>query len=94
MKASKEEIIEDLNKVKDLVILADTEGGKRLIEGLTIDIVADIDRLVDDRYALSHTDFITLACDVKAKLDIVRALKRAGKNEKFLKELLEETLAQ
>jgi hypothetical protein len=83
---------EDINKVKDLVILADTEGGKVLIKTLTDDIISDIDRFVNYRSALSQFEFNSLACDIKAKLDVVRVLKRAQNNEKFLKELLEDTL--
>lgn len=94
MTVNKEEVIEDLNKIKDIVILSETEGGKRLIETLTTDIIQDIERLIEGRMTFTHLDqFVSITCDIKAKLDVIRVLKRAKKNETFLKELLEDTLA-
>lgn len=94
MTVNKEDIIEDLNKIKDIVILADTEGGKQLVSLLVEDIVSNIDGLLNERHTASHTQLISMICDLKARLDMVRIITRAEHNEKFLKELLEETLAQ
>ena len=88
----KEDIIEDLDKVKDLVILADTEGGKRLIETLTEDIISSMENIIDNRHVYKQEQFVSVACDIKAKLDVVKVLKKAKENEKFLKELLQEAL--
>jgi len=92
MKVNKDEVIEDLNKIKDIVILANTAGGKELIDTLVVDIVADITKIVEGRELLTHNQYITIASDIKAKLDVVKVLKKAPANEKFLKGLLEELL--
>jgi hypothetical protein len=94
MKVNKDEVIEDLNKIKDIVILSQTEAGKQFLSALTEDIIATINDMVVNREQLTHMQFISKACDIKAKLEIARAIKKAPANEKFLKELLEETLAQ
>jgi len=90
----KEEIQEDLKKIKDIVILSETEGGKALKTGLLKDIVDCVDNFVDNRDKLTHQEFIALACDIKSKLDVLRVLTRAKKNEKFLMEELKATLQE
>lgn len=92
MKVDKEEVIEDLNKIKDIVILSQTEGGKQFLKALTDDIVSIVNDIVTNREDLTHLQFISKACDIKAKLEVARAIKKAPANEKFLKELLEDTL--
>lgn len=92
MSVNKLEVIDDLNKIKDLVILADTEGGKRLIETLTEDIISSVENIIDNRHVYKQEQFVSIACDIKAKLDVVKVLKKAKENEKFLKELLQDAL--
>lgn len=92
---TKKEIIEeDLKAIKDIVILSDTKGGQELVKGLTKDIVATLDSLADNRATLSLQEFVSLASDIKSKLDVVRVITRAKGNETFLKEELTEALKQ
>jgi len=92
MTPNKKEVIEDLNKIKDVVILAETAGGKELADTLVVDIVADIVKIVEGREFLTHYQYITMASDIKAKLDVLKVLKKAPANEAYLKELLKEIL--
>lgn len=94
MTVNKEDVIEDLNKIKDIVILSQTEGGKQFLKALTDDIVSIVNDIVTNREELTHLQFISKACDIKAKLEVARAIKKAPANEKFLKELLEDVIAQ
>lgn len=94
MKSKIEEVTEDLKKIKDLTILNDTPGGKQLTSALTTDIISSIDQIIDGRSTLTLQEFIAIACDIKARLDVVRSIKRSKKNEQFLEELLADLLAQ
>lgn len=89
-----EEIKEDLHTVQDLVVLSETKGGKQLINGLTEDILSSIEGMVNQRETLTIQGFVSFACDIKTKLDVVRAIKNAKTNENLLKELLNEVMAQ
>lgn len=87
---------DDLDKYADLEILANSKGGKIIVDSFTKDIVASIDRLCSQYETLSHTEFIAISASMKEKLDVVRILTRSEENKKFIsdeiKKLLEESI--
>lgn len=89
-----EEIKSDLEKVKDVVIFSESKQGGVLVETLTQDIIASIEKLCGEVETLSHAQFIAVACDIKTKLSTVRAITRAKKNEEYLQGLLKEALQE
>lgn len=80
----KEELKEDLERAKDLVLVAESKGGKLLRGSLMRDIMYSIDSFVENRSTLTHNEFIALACDIKSKRDVLKVLSNAKENEKFL----------
>lgn len=87
-----EEIKEDLGAAKDLSTQALTPGGKALIKALSTDIISSIETLTTNRGTLTLQEFIAIACDIKARLDVARAMSKAKKNKQLLEEILKEAL--
>lgn len=84
--SKKKEIKKDLETSKDLKILADSNGGKVLKKGLLSDIVGAVDRMIANRDKNTLQEFVSAACDIKTKLDVLRALDNAKSNVEFLEE--------
>jgi len=93
-KEEEEEIIKDLKKVKNISSLAESEGGKELIKSLSEDIISSIEDLISRRMTLDLQGYTSLACDIKTRLDLLKVLKKAKKNEKYLEEILNEAMAK
>lgn len=89
-----EEIKKDLQSVVDLSVIAELEGGKQLIKGLTTDILSSIEGIVAGRDTYTLQQFIASACDIKTRLDMVRSITRAKDNKIFLEKELKEALAE
>lgn len=90
----KEEIKKDLQAVTDLSVIAELDGGKQLIKGLTTDIISSIEGIVAGRDSYTLQQFIASACDIKTRLDMVRSLTRAKDNKAFLEKELKDALAE
>lgn len=89
-----EEIKSDLDKAKEVAIFGESKHGGVIVESLTQDVIASIEKLCSDVETLSHAQFIAVACDIKTKLSTVRAITRAKKNEEYLQGLLKEALQE
>ena len=87
-----EEIKKDLQTVTDLTVIADLEGGKQLIKGLTEDIISSLEGIVAGRDSYTLQQFIASACDIKTRLDIVRSITRSKDNKTFLEKELKDAL--
>ena len=92
--SKEEELKDDIKKIKDVVVLGETKGGKQLMDGLTKDIISSIENLTDNRATLTLQEFVSLASDIKTKLDVVRVITRAKKNDQFLQTELKEALEE
>ncbi len=78
-----------LDRYHDLKALADTPGGRVLVDALLSDVVAKTDVLMSQHQSLSHIEMIALCASMKEKMDIVRVLTRAKSNLKELSDALQ-----
>lgn len=85
-------IAKDLDTYNALDALVISEGGKILCKNLMTDAVSSIDVLINGYDSFELSKFISLCADIKTKLDMLRILRRAPKNRKYLRESLEEAL--
>lgn len=88
------EVKKDLQAVTDLSVIAELDGGKQLLKGLTIDIISAVESIVAGRDSFTLQQFIATACDIKTRLDIVRSITRAKDNKTFLEKELKDALAE
>lgn len=84
-----EEIKEDLGKIKDIVVLAETKGGKVLVQSLVDDIISIVDVLCSKHKTLTLQEFTGLSAELKTKVDMAKVISNAKSNANFLKDLLE-----
>lgn len=94
MTINKEELQKELDEVKKLDVLADSEGGKLLVKALLTDIVNGIDSLTMSFSTATHIELISNIAKIKERLNIVRSLTRAKKNKEFLSDELRDLLEQ
>lgn len=87
-----QELEEGIKDYMDLEVLANTNGGKTLIKALRADIVTAISQMAENRQDYTLQQFVSSACDIKSKLDIVKSLTRAASNREELEKMLEEKL--
>lgn len=85
---------EDIDTFNALKTLAQSDGGKILIETLTTDIVSVIGTLETQYKILSHTELIGYCASLSERLALLRTLTRANKNLEDLKKLIGDTLAE
>lgn len=88
------ETARQLDQAHALDALSNMEGGQVLIASFTKDAINIIDALSIKYKNLTRDEFVGYCADLKNKLDVVRALKRAKKNKKFLTEALEDALQE
>lgn len=89
-----EDVAKELDSAAALSSVAASAGGKILISALHSDIVDIVDTLSNKYKTLLHIEFISLAADLKTKIDLARSLSRAKKNKDYLQEILEEKLKE
>ena len=87
-KEEKEQLKEDIKSYIDLETLANTSGGKILIKALRSDIVSVISHMTENKEDYTLQQFISSACDIKSKLDILKSLTRAESNKEELEKIL------
>lgn len=85
-------IAEELDEKHALSALADTEGGKLLLNSLLVDIASIVGMLRTTYKDGSHIDVITLCARLDSTLSMYQALKRARANTEQLKEILADAL--
>jgi hypothetical protein len=86
------DIVQDLGKAKALSSLADSEGGKLLIDTLKSELVSGIDSLVIAYKSASHSELIAICANLKARLDLLRSLTRAKEAKEVLENILADAL--
>jgi|14BtaG_2_1085337.scaffolds.fasta_scaffold01551_4 hypothetical protein len=87
-----EEMKEDISKYAEIAVIAQTKGGKVLVDTLRQDTANAVETLSNSFKDKSHVELIALCADLKAKLDLYRVLIKAEGNKKEIEELLEEEL--
>jgi len=84
----------DLDKFVALEILAESEGGRLVVDNLAVDIIA-LAEIVGSQYkTASHAELMGLCADIDNKLTILRLITRAKKNRELATEALKEALAE
>lgn len=86
-------IEKDIKTYKSLEILAESDGGKILINTLYKDLGNIVDTLSVNAAKLSHIEMVYLCSSIGDKLNIIRTLSKAKLNadmaETALKEMIE-----
>ena len=88
------QLAEQFDTNHDLKALADTEGGKQLIELLLRDVVSTVNRVAANRADYSLAQFQAAGADLDTKLNLLRVITRAAENEKYIEEMLSDALAE
>jgi len=87
-KTKKDLIMKDLDKYADLDLLANSKGGKVLIEYLQDSFVTALEELLT-KYK-TETNLIPLIAIIDEKLNLMRALSRAETNKELVLKALKE----
>ena len=85
-------IAEELDEKHALSVLAETEGGKLLIESLLKDIASTVTTLTVRYKDGTHTDLVALCAKLDGRLDMYHALTRAKTHRKELQQILNDAL--
>lgn len=87
-----QEMMDDVGKATAITVVAKSEGGKIIVDGLTADIIGTVETLCAKYSTLTLQEFVGHCADMKSKRDLLLVLTRAPKNKKGLETLIEETL--
>lgn len=87
------EIKKDVEKYKSLEVLADSDGGKILIETLNKDVINTVDWLASNFTEVNHTELIARCAVLKSSLATLRTLKNSKKNVELAEDALKEALS-
>lgn len=88
------DLAEQFDTNHELKALADTEGGKQLVELLLKDVVATVGNIAGNRAKWSLAEFQAAGADLDTKLNLLRVITRAKENEQFLDEMIADALAE
>lgn len=88
-KEQKEEYEQEARKYSSLEALANTEGGKILIQGLQKDITAAIDVLAIKYKTASEIELRSACANLAVNLAVLRTMTNAKQNKKIYLEELE-----
>jgi len=89
-----EETADQLDKAHALDVLAQSEGGKVLVEALLSDAVSDISVITSRYKVLSHSELVTYCASLGATLLVMQSITRSKRNKDALKDQLEEMLKE
>ena len=88
------DLAEQFDTNHDLKALADTPGGKQLVQLLLQDVVATVNRLAAGRSKYTLPQFQAAGADLDTKLNLLRIITRAEENEGYLEEMIADALAE
>ncbi len=91
-KEEEKEIKEDLGVLIDIDTLSNTAGGKTLIKALNKQILSALEIMLEQRKTFTLQEYISNACDIKSKLDVVKILTNAKKEIQGLENILKEQI--
>lgn len=81
------------DKVKDIAIFADTEGGKILKESAMKDVLAVIYSIVNTYQTASHAELVARCATLNANINLWSVLAQSKKDAELFKRDLEQALA-
>lgn len=73
---------------KKLKVLAESDGGKILIDALLQEILRAIEHISAQYSRMTLEEFISKGAELNAKLNLMRSLTKAKQNEEMLADLL------
>lgn len=88
------EIEKDLGTYISLETLADSEGGKILVDNLAKDIIGLTESLGIKYKTATHAELMGLCADLESKTTILRLITRAKKNKELAQDALKEALME
>lgn len=88
---NKKEITDDIKKYKSIEAVANSGGGKIILNDVKSDVVSVIDQLSTKYKELTHIEFIAFCAELSEKLTMMRVLTRAKDNKAMAIEALEES---
>lgn len=88
------QVEKDLEQFVSLDSIAQSEGGKLLVDRFSRDILGAMERLSMGYGKFTLQEFMAIGAEVREKLTMVRILTRAHKNREAAKERLEELIKQ
>jgi len=91
---SSKEIKKELDRVKSITVLANSDGGKILIVSFHKDIINNIDKLAYNYAELTHIEMITICANLRTKLELLRTFNNSKKNKEIAEKDLEEALKE
>jgi len=86
------EIQKDLGIAKDMEAVANSKGGKLLIESLSADIIGNIERISSGYDERTLQEFISLAAKIEVNLDLYKTIAGATENKKALIKIFKDSL--
>lgn len=87
-------IEKDLEKYVALENLADSAGGKVIVDNLALDIIATAEALGVRYKTASHAELLGMCADLDNKLTILRLITRAKKNKELATDALKEAIEE
>ena len=78
----------------DIKALADSPGGKQLVDLLLKDVVGTVNKIAGNRAEYTLPQFQAAGADLDTKLNLLRIITRAEENEQYLQEMIADALAE
>jgi len=88
------EIKKELDRVKSISVLANSDGGKILVKSFHKDIINDMDKLAYNYASLTHIEMIAICANLRTKLSLLRTFNNSKKNQEIAEKDLEESLKE
>jgi hypothetical protein len=83
-------VAEDIDKYASLKAVADSEGGKVLLQALNRDITGAVEALVAAYKTAPEHELRALVACLEARIQLARTLNRAGTNLELAEDVLKE----
>lgn len=80
MNVTKEEVIEDVGRYKELVAFQNNEAGKTLLTAIRTDIKVNLQTLLGDAKTMPEMEMRVRLAELNKSLNILHSFTRADKN--------------
>jgi 2-phospho-L-lactate guanylyltransferase (CobY/MobA/RfbA family) len=87
-----EEIKKDLEKLKEIIILEESEGGKQIIGKAKSDLLSAFDEL-SQYQTCTHAELMAISCKIVERFNLLKVFTNAKSNAEVLEKILEEEKA-
>lgn len=87
-----QEILTDLEKAKEILSVAQSDGGKRIVKSLASDAISALDYFSRGAGTLTHQEFIARSAELRTTMALLRLLMNAKENTDSINSILESEL--